>query len=190
MLTLDFLRHGEPEGGVRYRGGGVDDPLSERGWRQMWEALGGERPWTRVVSSPLRRCYDFAAEFAGRHGLPLEVDPRLREVGFGRWEGLRHEQARDADPAFYAAFYADPVNHRPPGAEPLEAFVARVHAGIRDLFERHRDERILVVCHMGTIRGAVSYALQPPLSALYRIHMPFAGRMRLSRTERGLELWW
>jgi len=38
MTTIDLLRHGEPEGGVRYRGDGVDDPLSARAWKQMWAA--------------------------------------------------------------------------------------------------------------------------------------------------------
>ena len=29
--TLDLLRHGEPIGGSKIRGSGVDDPLSPRG---------------------------------------------------------------------------------------------------------------------------------------------------------------
>jgi hypothetical protein len=27
--TLDYLRHGQPVGGTRFRGNGVDDPLSD-----------------------------------------------------------------------------------------------------------------------------------------------------------------
>ena len=122
MSTIDLLRHGEPRGGVRYRGDGVDDPLSERGWEQMWAAVAQTSDWTHVVTSPLRRCREFAEVLATRSDIPLVVDTRLREVGFGAWEGRRHDEVRDADPAAYLAFFRDAVNHRPPGAEPLDTF--------------------------------------------------------------------
>jgi len=39
ITTLDLMRHGEPVGGRRYRGQ-MDDPLSEKGWAQMRNAVG------------------------------------------------------------------------------------------------------------------------------------------------------
>ena len=189
MSTIDLLRHGEPEGGVRYRGDGVDDPLSERGWAQMWAAVDRDADWTHVVSSPLRRCREFAAAVAARRRLPLQVDRRLREVGFGAWEGRRHEEVRDADPEAYLAFFRDAVNHRPPGSEPLEGFFDRVRAGILDIFDAHPEGHVLVVCHLGVMRAATALAVEVPLSALYRMHAPYAGRLRLRRTLRGVELW-
>ena len=95
---VDFLRHGEPVGGRRYRGDGVDDPLSEKGWQQMWAAVGDPVPWQRVVSSPLQRCHAFALALAERHRLPLRVEQRFREVGQGAWEGLTPDQIRQRDP--------------------------------------------------------------------------------------------
>ena len=44
ITTLDLMRHGEPVGGRRYRGR-TDDPLSEKGWNQMWTAVGDYRGW-------------------------------------------------------------------------------------------------------------------------------------------------
>lgn len=189
MSTLDILRHGEPEGGVRYRGDGVDDPLSGRGWDQMWAAVEQCSDWTHVLSSPLRRCRDFAEALAQRHGLPLSVDARFREMGFGAWEGRRHEQVRDADPDAYYAFFRDAVNHPPPGSEPLDTFYARVRSGLLDAFDAHPEGHILLVCHLGVMRAATALALEMPLSALYRMHAPYAGRIRLHRTARGIELW-
>jgi len=84
--TLDFLRHGEPVGGKRYCGQ-TDDPLSEKGWPQMCTVTAGARPWMAIVSSPLSRCRAFAEWLAGAAGLPLSIDERLAEVGFGVWEG-------------------------------------------------------------------------------------------------------
>ena len=37
---VDLIRHGEPAGGQRYRGHRVDDPLTEKGWSQMWNSVG------------------------------------------------------------------------------------------------------------------------------------------------------
>ena len=45
-IIIDLIRHGEPQGGPRYRGDGIDDPLSDKGWRQMWDAVGEDAPWT------------------------------------------------------------------------------------------------------------------------------------------------
>jgi probable phosphoglycerate mutase len=189
MTTIDLLRHGEPEGGVRYRGDGVDDPLSERGWSQMWAAIDVASDWTHVVTSPLRRCREFAEAVADQRGLPLAIDPRVREMGFGAWEGKRHEQVRDADPEAYLAFFRDAVNHPPPSSEPLNAFYPRVTEGIRAIFDEHTEGHVLLVCHLGVIRCAIALALEMPLSAIYRMHTPYAGRVRLRRTERGIELW-
>ena len=189
MTTIDLLRHGEPEGGIRYRGDGVDDPLSARGWEQMWAAISPFSDWTHVVTSPLRRCRAFAEAASERYRLPLTVDPRLREVGFGAWEGRRHEDVRDADPAAYYAFFRDAVNHRPPGSEPLDAFYGRVKEGLLALFDEHTEGHVLLVGHLGVMRAAAALALEMPLSALYRLHAPYAGRIRLRRTERGIELW-
>jgi probable phosphoglycerate mutase len=142
-----------------------------------------------VVTSPLRRCRDFAEVVAKRLDLALVVDPRLREVGFGAWEGRRHDEIRDADPQAYVAFFRDAVNHRPPGAEPLDVFYARVREGILAIFDEHPEGHVLLVCHLGVIRAAIALALEMPLATFYRMHTPYAGRIRLRRTVRGIELW-
>ena len=82
LTHLDFLRHGEPVGGRKYRGQ-TDDPLSDKGWQQMRAATAGEQAWTAVVTSPLSRCRDFAEALARERALALGVDERLKEVGFG-----------------------------------------------------------------------------------------------------------
>ncbi len=50
---IDVIRHGEPVGGRRYRGHGVDDPLSEKGWQQMWKAVADRSDWQHIAA---RRC--------------------------------------------------------------------------------------------------------------------------------------
>ena len=176
--TLDFLRHGEPVGGRKYRGQ-TDDPLSEKGWSQMRAATAGERPWSALVTSPLSRCRAFADELAQALGLPVEVDRRLAEVGFGDWEGRTAEQLRQHDPDCILDFKLDPVAKRPRGAEPLAEFHARVVAAYEDIGRIHAGRHVLVVAHAGVIRMALCHALGLPFERAYRINVGSAGMARI-----------
>lgn len=176
--TLDLMRHGEPVGGRRYRGQ-IDDPLSEKGWAQMRTAVGDARPWTGIVSSPLVRCSAFAESLSRQHGLPLTLDARLMEVGFGVWEGRTAEEIEQDAPGTVARFKADPVNARPAGAEPLAGFQARVVAGLEALLAQHAGQHVLLVGHAGVIRMALAWALHIPLEHVYRIEVASASLTRL-----------
>ncbi|MGM0677424.1 MAG: histidine phosphatase family protein [Pseudomonadota bacterium] len=192
MICIDLLRHGEPTGGLRYRGSGVDDPLTQEGWRQMWEAVGGQvtpgGPWDRLVSSPMARCQDFAEQLSQRLSLPLAIEPAIREVGFGAWEGRSHDDLKLNSLDEYLAFFQDPVKSRPKGAEPLGDFRGRVSDALARVETRYRGQHVLLVTHAGVIRAGICAALDVPLEAMYRIKVPYAGLTRLRRDERGLML--
>ncbi len=185
---VDFIRHGEPVGGRRYRGDGVDDPLSEKGWQQMWAAVGEPVPWQRVVSSPLQRCRAFALALAEKHRLPLSVEQRFREVGQGVWEGLSPDEILQRDPDAYAAFHHDPCRNRPPGAEPLDAFGRRVAEALDELFSDSPGEHVLVVAHAGVIRAALGHVLQADPLAWYRVRVDNAALTRFRRGPYGSKL--
>jgi len=98
---------------------------------------------------------------AQRFELPLAVEERLKEVGFGRWEGCTHDEVQACWPEEWAAFQQDPVANRPQGAEDLNAFIARVAEVLEERVRIHRGERVLVVCHAGVIRAALVHAPDP-----------------------------
>jgi broad specificity phosphatase PhoE len=179
---IDLLRHGEPVGGSRYRGQ-LDDALSEKGWRQMWQTVDGMSEWQQIVTSPLLRCSSFAVALGERLQLPVHEEPRFREVGFGLWEGHTRVELEAINPGQVARFLQDPVNSRPPGAEPLEEFIGRVQAGFNDLLARFAGQSVLVVAHAGVIRAIMAYILEVPPSRMYRIHVDNAGLSRI-RTDR------
>lgn len=176
--TLDFLRHGEPVGGKKYRGQ-TDDPLSEKGWAQMRAATADAQPWTALVSSPLSRCKAFAESLSERLALPVQVEPRLAEVGFGVWEGRTAEQLKQQDPDCIFKFKLDPVANRPQGAEPLADFYRRVAAAYEDVQARHAGQHVLVVAHAGVIRMAICHALGLPVEQAYRINVGSAAIARI-----------
>lgn len=185
---IDLLRHGEPEGGVKFRGHS-DDPLSVEGWAQMRAATATAAGWEVIVASPLRRCAEFAAELAANHGLPVETEARLKEIGFGTWEGLTAEQVAASEPQALERFWRDPAQHTPPGGESLEAFGQRVAAGWNDLLQRHAGKKILLVCHGGVIRLIIAQMLSIPPGHLFRMAVPFAAASRIRVRGRGTTAW-
>ena len=183
--VIDFIRHGEPVGGRAYRGHGIDDPLNEKGWQQMWRAVGEQCPWTHIITSPLQRCKAFADELAARHGLSVSVDDRLREVGFGEWEGKTPDQLKQERLDEYLAFYSDPVNNRPPGAEDLDAFIDRVVESYHYIAKHYADKHTLVVTHAGVMRAIIAHVVHAEPLGLYRIKVDNAGITRIRINERG-----
>ena len=173
-----MIRHGEPVGGRRYRGQ-VDDPLSEKGWQQMWTAVGDRAPWRHIVTSPLSRCREFAVALGTRHGIPVTDDPRLTEIGFGVWEGRTPDELRRDDPDILTRFFNDPVAHRPAGAEPLDQFVGRVREAWYELLDNHAGKHLLLVAHAGVIRAVISLVLEIPASNMFRIKVANAGISRI-----------
>ncbi len=185
---MDFIRHGEPRGGSLYRGAAIDDPLSEKGWQQMWDAVGEENHWDRIISSPLSRCLEFARALADKHHLPMTRENDFREVGFGDWEGHSSAQIRESRPEEYRRFHADPVNNRPRGAEDLHSFGQRVATAMEQAASEHAGERLLIVAHAGVIRAALGHVMEAPPAAWYRARVDNAGITRFAFDSRGKQL--
>jgi len=183
MARLDLLRHGEPVGGPRYRGDGVDDPLTPEGLAAMWQSVEGRGPWDGVISSPMQRCHAFAEAYAREAGLSLAVEPRLREIGFGAWEGLGHDEVRRHWAEAYAAYKRDIVTGMPYGSESVPGFIARVREALDALAARHAGQRVLVVCHAVVMRAALAIALDAPPQVINRIRVDYAGLLHLRHAD-------
>jgi broad specificity phosphatase PhoE len=178
-----LLRHGQVTGGARYRGI-TDDPLTGIGWQQMWAAVSRIGPPTLVITSPLRRCADFARALVRYHRLPLRIDARLRELDFGAWEGRSADEIDQISPNALRDFYRDPWRCAPSGGEPLEDMCTRVRAAWRDACAL--QVHVLIVTHGGPIRVILSRILglargpltqiDVPHSSLHRFTAPFADR--------------
>jgi probable phosphoglycerate mutase len=76
------------------------------------------------------------------------VDDRLREVGYGHWEGLTLAEMRVANPDVYAAREADKWSVAPPGGESYASATSR----LRDWYRSLRSATV-AVAHSGTARA-------------------------------------
>ena len=175
---IDLLRHGETRAGPVFCGQ-LDAPLSDNGWTQMRDALDGERPWQRLISSPLRRCAEFADDFGQRHGLAVEREPRWQEMHFGDWEGCSAADLMAQNPQALEAFWQDPSRHSPPGGESLSDFRLRVLDAWDHWLVQVRGEHCLLVTHGGVMRLLIAHVLGMPLTHLLRLDIPHAAMAQL-----------
>jgi len=175
---VDLLRHGACEGGNIFRGV-TDSALSEAGWRQMADALSSGIGWQRVISSPLQRCRRFAEWFASDRGLPLAVEPALREIHFGHWEGRDITAVWQENKAFLERYYRSPGNLAPPGGETPTEALARLRRAWDDLLTCHQGEHLLLICHGGAIRLLLCHLLGAPLASAHFFDVPHGCLTRL-----------
>ncbi|MCK5888858.1 MAG: histidine phosphatase family protein [Methylococcales bacterium] len=168
--TVDFLRHGEVEGGSYYRGC-TDDLLTKKGWQQMKHAVAGGQ-WDQIISSPLHRCLDFAQELSQQTAIPLHVEPNWQEINFGHWEGKTAEQIGKTE---LAPFYQDPINNTPPRGEAYVHFQSRINQAWSELINRFPDQHVLVMTHAGVIRALFPLLLDLPVSKLFNLQVDHAG---------------
>ncbi|GMQ90817.1 MAG: alpha-ribazole phosphatase family protein [Gammaproteobacteria bacterium] len=147
-----LLRHGETVNGQCYIGH-LDVALSDLGRKQMEVAAMGIGGWDVIVTSPLIRCAEFSRQLAQRLNIPLITEPDIREIGFGRWEGLDFKTIRARYPEQYRAFLNNPEENTPPGGESLLIFRQRVLTAWKLLQQQYAGQKILLVVHGGTIRA-------------------------------------
>ena len=178
FTVVDLLRHGEPEGGQKFRGS-VDDPLSQRGWAQMQNAVGDYQGWEIILSSPLIRCAAFADQLAQRLKCSLSIVPAFQEISFGIWEGRAVAEVNDTDPVALGQFWRDPVGCPIPGGEPLADFDRRISTAWDALLEEYRGRHVLLVTHGGVIRMVLRRLLDMPLQRIWRMEAPFASLSRM-----------
>lgn len=182
VTCIDLLRHGDVQGGRRFRGH-TDDPLSEDGWAQMWRAVHAMayeslKPG-RIISSPLRRCADFAHVLSQRYAIPCELERRLMEMHFGTWEGKSAAELMASDARQLANFWQNPAVHTPPGGEPLAVFGRRVLSAWQDILASHAGKNLLIITHGGVIRSLLCHVLQRPVKDLLAFEVEHACRLRI-----------
>jgi broad specificity phosphatase PhoE len=173
--TIYFMRHGETDWNVEGRlQGGIDTPLNELGLTQAAHAgrvLAGlfarqalDASSLAFVASPLQRARRTMDLVRAELKLPpggYALDDRLREIGYGHWEGSTLAQARASHPELYASRERDKWGALPPGGESY----ASVQLRMRDWYDSLRADTV-AVAHGGTARALmVALGIETPARA-------------------------
>ena len=135
--------HGDPP---LHEPDGVDQ--AERACRRLIDS--GE-DFAAVYVTPLQRTLQTARVLLDHLGVEPVVEPDLREVFLGDWEGGEfRKRAADRDPVILE-MWEKGTWEVVPGAEPSADFSARVRRGVRRIAEKHPDETVAVFSHGGVI---------------------------------------
>jgi probable phosphoglycerate mutase len=148
--VLALVRHGEAESNRDGRFGGHSDaPLTPLGRAQAAATATALLPFeaTAIIASDLPRAMDTAAPIVAATGLPLTLDPALRERSLGVFDGLRFDEAEQRYPAEWARLLARDHSMVPPGGETVEDVYQRVSAAIDRIVASHAGGRVVVVSH-------------------------------------------
>lgn len=177
-MKILLIRHGETANADRRcYNGHYDADLSENGVRQietLAERLNNE-PIKAVYSSDLKRSRKSAQIFARRHSLEVYSKMELREIRYGRWEGLPYSEIKKKFPDEISDRSANFVHYRiKGGGENLADLSHRVVPAVKNIIARHRDETIAMLLHGGVNRVILGWALNIDLKYLHRLKQNFA----------------
>ncbi|MCE1237292.1 MAG: histidine phosphatase family protein [Hyphomicrobiales bacterium] len=173
MRRVFLIRHGAAfgDGGRRYLGR-TDLPMSAAGIAEidaLAAAFADVGPFDAIWCSDLVRARRSAEILAVRHSTPIRVEPRLREIDMGAWEGLDHAAVAAADPDAWAARGRDILGFRAPGGESFADVRTRVLAVWETIEEHFGEASIAVVGHAGAHRLLVCHVLGMPPENLFRL---------------------
>ena len=170
--TLTLLRHPRPcvAAGICY--GRTDCAAGADHEQALLAELLDVLPPQRVLTSPAVRCRVLATLLCDRWQRHCEIEPRLQEMDFGRWEGL----SWDAVPRTELDGWArQPVDYAPGGGESLRDMAARVRAWAGEVAAAQTD--VLAVTHGGVMRLLIAWSQGEPLTSVLNIPAPGFGQI-------------
>lgn len=178
-FTLHLLRHGETAGSreALFCGGTHDIELTEQGhaMAQAFAAHYKDFPWAAVYSSPLQRALTTAGPVCAARGLELRKHDGLREVDYGKWDGLGVPAVQQRYGEDYARWLSDPAWNAPTRGETATAVAARVLIFLQTVRAEVRDGHVLAVAHKATLRIALCALLGVDLNTYrHRFDWPVA----------------
>jgi broad specificity phosphatase PhoE len=155
-LKLYLLRHGQTpfSRDNAFCGAGLDPELTPEGaeMAQAFAAAYKSAPWLAVVASPLRRTVATAKPLCDATGMAMELRDDLKEIHYGKWEGLTVEDVNRDFHDDYIRWSADPAWNAPTGGEPAVAIARRALRVSEEIRQRFSTGNVLVVSHKATIR--------------------------------------
>lgn len=165
-LTLILVRHGQTLWNAQKRiMSRLDIALDETGQDQVSKATSfmDHYPVDRIISSPQLRVLETVSPLAKSKGLGIEIDPRLAEIRFDRWEGKVFDEIRE-DPVYKER--RQNLQMEPhPEVETISEVMARTKSLLVDL----SATKGVVVCasHMDVLKAMVTHIESRPLEDFF-----------------------
>ena len=155
MNELLFIRHAETDMAGTFCGHS-DPELNERGRAQLGDLINKLRAEEIgvVYASDLRRAHRMGMAIAEALDVDCHVRSALREINFGRWEGISWKEIERRDDAYARRWIAEYPHLPAPDGESFHDFEKRVldEVTFLSLETEGADCRVAVVTHAGVLR--------------------------------------
>jgi len=176
MTELWLIRHGQTNWNLtgRWQGQSPDaPPLNETGRAQALAILDQlpRADFAAIYSSDLLRARQTAELIANPLNLTVVLDPRLREMNLGAWEGMLSDDIKAQYPRELGEREKNPFEaHAPQGESPREV-TERVIAAVDEIAGKHPNDSVLIVSHGVALAVMICHAQKIPLHDVYE-HIP------------------
>ena len=173
-MYLYFMRHGKTVwNAARKMQGQTDIPLNEEGILQAQKAcrLLSDVDFTACYTSPLQRAKLTAQTVLKGKDTPIIIEPLLKEISFGIYEGQSLNLAERDPTAPLNRFFHDSLNYIPP--KDGESFYELLRRNLQFLnkimaMDYPEDSKILITSHGAFIRGIVTLSANLSISQFWR----------------------
>jgi alpha-ribazole phosphatase len=173
-----LIRHGETANAKDHAlNGHFDIELSQKGKDQI-QAIAEvlkKSPIKAVYSSDLKRTRDSAEIISTHHGLNPVCYPELRELSFGKWEGLSLKELNKKYPGEVEKRFANPATFQAEGGETLNQLIERALPKYEQIIANHTGEEIVIMSHGGVNRVILGHLLGITLNNVFRLTQENAG---------------
>jgi broad specificity phosphatase PhoE len=189
-LNLYLLRHGQTAFSRDniFSGCGSDPELTENGlaMAQAFAHAYRAADWRAVYASPLKRTVSTARPICDALGKQMILRDDLREISYGRWEGLTVEDVQRDFPEDYPRFLSDAARYPPTGGESALVLAQRALSVVEEIQQTIKDGNVLLVSHKATIRALLCRLLGIDLGQFrYRLACPVASLSAVELTTHG-----
>lgn len=188
MKELILVRHGETESNNRGTFlGWTDVELNEAGIRQAYAAREKLKDikFDAVYSSPLKRVRATAEIIYEGMSPDIIFCNELKERNFGIWDNLTYSEIQQKYPLECEAWGKDWLNYCIDKGESALAAHNRITDFIDSLVKDSKDERILLVTHLGCIRTITAHLLGLPMEGAWRFRVGNGSITRLEVNNEG-----
>ena len=171
--TFYIVRHGQTNWNIlgKTQGHGNSD-LTKKGEEQalkLGESLFENHKIDYIFSSDLGRAVQTANIIGNKLGIKVYETPALREMGFGKWEGLLIDEIKMNYSDLYKTWRNEPHLAQIPDGETLHIIKERVDNFINELNEKYDNKHILLITHSVTVRVMLLSFLNSGMENIYRI---------------------
>ena len=190
--TIYLVRHGETLWNTEKRWQGTQNSeLTALGKQQAAQTRDLLQTVTldAAYSSPLGRALQTIDIILENRHLNYQFLPAVKEMNMGSWEGRLQSEIAVAEPEQAQYFRQRPDLFNVQGAENFQQLQQRMVRSLKDIFNQHAGQNILIVSHWVAIKAAIAYFSKVELINLSSLADPKnAELIRLSKNHNTISV--